>query len=53
MMESLSTEHAGGAEVALAAAQHVRRLECNCAMPHRDRDFDAFEALLGLRSWRH
>ncbi len=73
LMESLSVEDAGGAEVALAAAAHYRSLraqgvtvrspidvlvasfciERDYALLHRDRDFDAFEDLRGLRSWRH
>ena len=73
LMETLSVEAAGGAEVALAAAQHYRSLraqgvtvrspidvllaafciENDYALLHRDRDFDAFEELRGLRAWRH
>ncbi len=73
LMETLSIEAAGGAEVALAAAQHYRSLraqgvtvrspidvllaafciENDYALLHRDRDFDAFEELRGLRGWRH
>lgn len=73
LMESMSVEDAGGAEVALAAAQHYRSLraqgvtvrspidvlvasfciERDYALLHRDRDFQAFEDLRGLRSWRH
>ena len=73
LMETLSIEAAGGAEVALAAAQHYRSLraqgvtvrspidvllaafciENDYALLHRDRDFDAFEELRGLRAWRH
>ncbi len=73
LMETLSIEAAGGAEVALAAAQHYRSLraqgvtvrspidvllaafciEYDYALLHRDRDFDAFEELRGLRGWRH
>ena len=64
---------AGGADLALAAAQHFRSLraagvtprssidvlvaafciERDYALLHRDRDFDAFEELRGLRGWRH
>ncbi|HWI10073.1 MAG TPA: PIN domain-containing protein [Burkholderiaceae bacterium] len=73
LMETLSIEAAGGAELALAAAQHYRNLraqgitvrssidvlvatfciEHDYALLHRDRDFDAFEELRGLRAWRH
>ena len=73
LFESLDIEEAGGAALALAAAQHVRSLraagvtprssidvlvatfciENDYALLHRDRDFDAFEALRGLRGWRH
>ena len=73
LMETLSIEAAGGAEVALAAAQHYRSLraqgvtvrspidvllaafciENDYALLHRDRDFQAFEELRGLRTWRH
>jgi predicted nucleic acid-binding protein len=73
LMESLSVEAAGGAPVALAAAQHYRSLrasgvnvrsaidvliaayciEQDYALLHRDRDFDAFEELRGLRRWQH
>ncbi len=73
LMESLSIEQVGGAEVALAAAQHYRSLraqgitvrspidvlvatfciERDYALLHRDRDFDAFEDLRGLRGWRN
>ena len=73
LMESLSIEAVGGAEVALAAAQHYRSLraqgitvrsaidvlvaafciERDYALLHRDRDFDAFEDLRGLRGWSH
>jgi predicted nucleic acid-binding protein len=73
LMETLSIEEAGGAELALAAAQHYRSLraqgitvrspvdvlvatfciERDYALLHRDRDFDAFEELRGLRGWRH
>lgn len=72
LMETLSIEVAGGAELALAAAQHYRSLraqgitvrspvdvlvatfciERDYALLHRDRDFDAFEDLRGLRGWR-
>lgn len=73
LMETLSIEQAGGADLALAAAQHYRSLrahgvtvrgsvdvlvaafciERDYALLHRDRDFDAFEQLRGLRAWRH
>jgi hypothetical protein len=73
LMESLSIEATGGAELALAAAQHYRSLraqgttvrsaidvllatfciERDYALLHRDRDFDAFEDLRGLRGWQH
>ena len=73
LLESLSIEDTGGAELALAAAQHFRGLramgittrsavdvlvaafciENDYALLHRDRDFDAFEALRGLRGWKH
>lgn len=73
LFESLDIEEAGGAALALAAAQHFRSLraagvtprssidvlvatfciENDYALLHRDRDFDAFEALRGLRGWRH
>ena len=73
LMETLSVEAAGGAELARAAAQHYRTLraqgitvrssidvlvasfciEHDYALLHRDRDFDAFEDLRGLRAWRH
>ena len=73
LMQTLSVESVGGAEMAIAAAQHYRSLrdqgitvrsaidvlvatfciERDYALLHRDRDFDAFEELRGLRSWRH
>jgi predicted nucleic acid-binding protein len=73
LFESLDIEAAGGADLALIAAQHFRSLraagftprssidvlvaafciERDYALLHRDRDFDAFEALRGLRGWRH
>jgi predicted nucleic acid-binding protein len=73
LMESLSNEPVGGAEMALQAAQHHRSLramgvnvrngidvliatfciEKGYSLLHRDRDFDAFEQVRGLRSWRH
>lgn len=73
LMESLSIEAVGGAEVALEAAQHYRSLRAmgvtvrsgvdvliatfcidrGYSLLHRDRDFDAFERVRGLRSWRH
>ena len=73
LMESLHIESTGGADLALAAAQHYRSLraqgitvrsaidvlvatfciERDYALLHRDRDFDAFEELRGLSSWRH
>ena len=73
LFESLDVEEAGGAELALVAAQHSRSLravgvtprssidvlvaafciENDYALLHRDRDFDAFEELRGLRGWRH
>jgi predicted nucleic acid-binding protein len=72
LLESLSVEDTGGAELALAAAQHFRGLramgittrngidvlvaafciERDYWLLHRDRDFDAFEALRGLRGWK-
>ena len=73
LMESLHVENTGGAELAMAAAQHYRSLrahgitvrsaidvlvatfciENDYALLHRDRDFDAFETLRGLRGWTH
>ena len=73
LMETLSIEAVGGADMALAAAQHYRSLraqgitvrspidvlvatfciEHDYALLHRDRDFDAFEDLRGLRGWSH
>jgi predicted nucleic acid-binding protein len=73
LMQTLSVESVGGADMVLAAAQHYRSLrdqgitvrspidvlvasfciERDYALLHRDRDFDAFEELRGLRSWRH
>ncbi len=73
LMESLTIEDAGGADLARTAAQHYRSLraagitvrshidvlvatfciERDYALLHRDRDFDAFEDLRGLRTWRH
>jgi predicted nucleic acid-binding protein len=73
LMETLSIEPVGGAELALEAAQHYRSLRARgttvrsgvdvliaafCidrgyALLHRDRDFDAFERMRGLRTWRH
>jgi len=73
LMESLSIEDIGGAQLALEAAQHYRSLRAagltvrngadvliaafcidrGYALLHRDRDFDAFEQLRGLRAWRH
>ena len=73
LMQSLHVEDTGGAELALAAAQHYRSLraqgitvrsgidvivaafciERDYALLHRDRDFDAFEQLRGLRGWKH
>ena len=72
LLESLSIEPTGDAELALAAVQHYRSLraqgftvrsaidvlvasfciERDYALLHRDRDFDAFEHLRGLRGWR-
>ena len=72
LLESLSIEPTGDADLALAAVQHYRSLrahgftvrsaidvlvatfciEKTTALLHRDRDFDAFEALRGLRGWR-
>ena len=73
LMQTLSIEPVGGAELMLSAAQHYRSLrgqgvavrssidvlvaafciEHDYALLHRDRDFDAFEELRGLRGWRH
>ena len=73
LMQTLSIESVGGAELMLSAAQHYRSLrgqgvtvrssidvlvaafciEHDYALLHRDRDFDAFEELRGLRGWRH
>jgi predicted nucleic acid-binding protein len=73
LMETLSIEAVGGADMALEAAQHYRSLraqgitvrspidvlvatfciERDYALLHRDRDFDAFEDLRGLRGWSH
>lgn len=73
LMESLSNEPVGGAEMALQAAQHYRSLramgvtvrsgvdvliatfciEKGYSLLHRDREFDAFEQVRGMRSWRH
>ena len=73
LMDSLSIEPVGGAELALEAAQHYRSLRAagvtvrsgvdvliatfcidrGYTLLHRDRDFDAFEQIRGLRSWRH
>lgn len=73
LMQTLSIEPVGGADLALEAAQHYRSLramgttvrsgvdvliatfciENGYALLHRDRDFDAFEQVRGLRSWRH
>ncbi len=73
MLEGLHIEETGGADLALAAAQHYRSLraqgitvrssidvllatfciERDYALLHRDRDFNAFEQLRGLRGWRH
>ena len=73
LMESLSLEATGGAELARAAASHYRGLrasgvtvrnsidvliasfciERDYALLHRDRDFDSFERLRGLRVWKH
>jgi len=72
LLESLSIEATGDADLALAAVQHYRSLraqgftvrsaidvlvatfciENDYALLHRDRDFDAFEHLRGLRGWR-
>jgi hypothetical protein len=73
LMEGLSVEDTGGAELAQVAAQHYRSLraqgitvrsgidvliasyciERDYALLHRDREFQAFEDLRGLRGWRH
>ncbi len=73
LLESLTVEPTGDAELALAAVHHYRSLraqgitvrsaidvlvasyciENDYALLHRDRDFDAFEHLRGLRGWRH
>jgi predicted nucleic acid-binding protein len=73
LMQTLSVEPIGGADLVLAAANHYRALraagitvrspidvlvatfciERDYALLHRDRDFDAFEDLRGLRTWRH
>ena len=73
LMQTLSIEPVGGAELMLSAAQHYRSLreqgvtvrssidvlvaafciEHDYALLYRDRDFDAFEELRGLRGWRH
>ena len=73
LMQTLSVESIGGAELVLAAVSHYRSLraagitvrspidvlvatfciERDYALLHRDRDFDAFEDLRGLRTWRH
>ena len=73
LMESLSLEATGGADLAHAAIQHYRSLraagvtvrssidvliatfciERDYALLHRDRDFDSFESLRGLRTWQH
>ena len=73
LMQTLSIECVGGADMVLAAAQHYRGLrdqgitvrssidvlvaafciERDYALLHRDRDFEAFEDLRGLRGWRH
>lgn len=73
LLESLSVEPTGSADLALAAASHYRSLrsqgitvrsgidvliasfciERDYALLHRDRDFAAFEAHRGLRTWTH
>ena len=73
LMQTLTIEPVGGAELMLSAAQHYRSLreqgvtvrssidvlvaafciEHDYALLHRDRDFDAFEELRGLRGWQH
>jgi predicted nucleic acid-binding protein len=73
LFAALDVEQVGGADLALAAAQHFRSLraqgitvrsaidvlvasfciEHDYALLHRDRDFEAFEDLRGLRGWRH
>jgi predicted nucleic acid-binding protein len=73
LMEGLDVETAGGAAMAVEAAQHYRALrtagftvrgaadvliasfciENGYSLLHRDRDFNAFEQLRGLRTWRH
>jgi predicted nucleic acid-binding protein len=73
LLEGLHIESAGGADLALDAAQHYRSLraqgitvrggidvlvaafciENDYALLHRDRDYEAFEELRGLRGWRH
>jgi len=72
LLETLSIEGTGGADLALEAAQQFRSLRAAGITPrnsidvlvatyciehdylllHRDRDFEAFEDLRGLRSWR-
>ena len=73
LMQTLTIEPVGGAELMLSAAQHYRSLreqgvtvrssidvlvaafciEHDYALLHRDRDFNAFEELRGLRGWQH
>ena len=73
LMQTLSVETIGGADLVLAAANHYRALraqgttvrspidalvatfciERDYALLHCDRDYDAFENLRGLRTWRH
>ncbi|MDB5956866.1 PIN domain nuclease [Ramlibacter sp.] len=73
LMGALDVETAGGAGMAIEAAQHYRALraagftlrsgmdvliasfciENGYTLLHRGRDFDAFEQVRGLRTWRH
>ncbi len=73
VLEGLSIEAVGGAELALEAAHHYRNLRAmgftvrsgmdvliatfcidrGYALLHRDRDFDIFEQVRGLRAWKH
>jgi predicted nucleic acid-binding protein len=64
LLESLELVDASDIRLAEAAAQHYRRggidvlvasfcIEHDYALLHRDRDFQAFESLRGLRGWTH
>jgi len=53
VLTHLDFDHAGGLDDFPNARVHMLQQERDYALLHRDRDFDAFEELRGLRGWQH